>query len=911
MVEMGNKYYAFISYKREDEEWAKWIQYEFEHYHLPSTLNGREDLPKEFRPVFRDTDELSAGNLPAQISDALDKSANLIVVCSPQAAQSEWVNREILNFIESGKRKGVDNISKVFPLIVKGVPYSAEASTECFPNVLRNLPLEKERIGANVNETGRDKAFIKIMAGTLNVNFDLLWNRYEKEKIEEERRRREERNKLLLAQSRFLAEKAVNLITEGDSYKARLLLLEALPKRLDDPNDRPWSPEAEAAFRLADEDMSAILRGHPGRVESVAYNSNASLIASVGGGKAIVWDVMTGNKIREFKGYNFVTFSPDGEILLTVSYCDVWLWNIKNGDLLYTFTFNNINSALFSPDGNKIVLAGYNVIYVLDAIGRKILLKIVVNDDNHVDYDNRVNYASFSPDGKKIVSASSDETVRIWDANYGSELCKFIRQPGVNTVVFRPDGRRVLCASSISILWELSVESGEKLSEFFWHTRGINSASYNTDGTLIVSASDDGTIRVWDTDTRREMYVSEKQPGSVYVALFGSNNFEVVIGGWDGTVRILNINYYACEWLYDGVPIIGTVASFSSDGRRIAYVTDSKIIGVFDVEERKEELRFNGHTESITDVKFSPDNQLLLSASWDKSVRLWNISTGKLIHVFRGHTGAVMSVSFSPDGGKIISISLDRTVIIWDAMNGKMLWKLNGTYSSRALPTMFSPDGKLFLTCNNASIEIWNAAQRFELLNTISVPFYIEPPMAFSPDSRLIVTPTVPSEGLQIWDATTGKEVGNKLNGHEGDVTSISFSPDGTLLATSSIDKTIRIWNIADGEKIHVLVGHSSGVTKVSFSPDGKRLFSTSIDGTAMIWDIKSGKVLKTIKYSVTPYGTSVLFSPCGNYVIFLHPDSLAYLKEIEPLQKLMDRCRKRFKNRSLTPEERKMYYLE
>lgn len=77
-MELGYKYYAFISYKREDEEWAKWIQYEFEHYHLPSTLNGREDLPTEFRPVFRDTDELSAGNLPAQISDRIEALVNHI-----------------------------------------------------------------------------------------------------------------------------------------------------------------------------------------------------------------------------------------------------------------------------------------------------------------------------------------------------------------------------------------------------------------------------------------------------------------------------------------------------------------------------------------------------------------------------------------------------------------------------------------------------------------------------------------------------------------------------------------------------------------------------------------------------------------------------------------------------------------
>ena len=69
-----HKYYAFISYKREDEEWAAWLQHEFEHYRLPSTLNGRPDLPTEFGPIFRDVDELSAGNLPAQIHEALEAS---------------------------------------------------------------------------------------------------------------------------------------------------------------------------------------------------------------------------------------------------------------------------------------------------------------------------------------------------------------------------------------------------------------------------------------------------------------------------------------------------------------------------------------------------------------------------------------------------------------------------------------------------------------------------------------------------------------------------------------------------------------------------------------------------------------------------------------------------------------------
>ena len=100
-----NKYFAFISYKREDEEWAIWFHHELENYHLPATLNGRTDLPSEFRPVFRDIDELKAGNLPEQIYEALATSAYLIVICSPNSAKSKWVNKEIRDFIEIGKAK--------------------------------------------------------------------------------------------------------------------------------------------------------------------------------------------------------------------------------------------------------------------------------------------------------------------------------------------------------------------------------------------------------------------------------------------------------------------------------------------------------------------------------------------------------------------------------------------------------------------------------------------------------------------------------------------------------------------------------------------------------------------------------------------------------------------------------------
>ena len=130
---MDKKYFAFISYKREDEEWAKWFQNELGNYHLPSKITNRNDLvglPKAFRPVFRDIDNLKAGNLPQQIYEALEQSLYLVVICSPKAAKSEWVNKEILDYLEIGRKNGVDNINHIFPFIVDGIAHSKKKEEE-------------------------------------------------------------------------------------------------------------------------------------------------------------------------------------------------------------------------------------------------------------------------------------------------------------------------------------------------------------------------------------------------------------------------------------------------------------------------------------------------------------------------------------------------------------------------------------------------------------------------------------------------------------------------------------------------------------------------------------------------------------------------------------------------------------
>ena len=178
---MEYTYYAFISYKREDEKWAKWLQKKLEAYGFPTALRKENPtLPSKIRPVFRDQSELSGGNLKDEIEKGLKGSKYLIVVCSPRAAKSPWVSKEVQYFIDHGRE------NNIIPFIIGGSPNAANPEDECFPEGLRQLSGEKEILGININEMGREAAAIKVIARMFGLRFDTLWQRHERSK----RRRR-------------------------------------------------------------------------------------------------------------------------------------------------------------------------------------------------------------------------------------------------------------------------------------------------------------------------------------------------------------------------------------------------------------------------------------------------------------------------------------------------------------------------------------------------------------------------------------------------------------------------------------------------------------------------------------------------------------------------------------------------
>lgn len=187
------KYWAFISYSHKDTGVADWLHTKLETYRVPRGLVGtpsREgEVPARIMPIFRDRDELpTSSELGDNLQKSLQQSRYLIVICSPASAQSRWVEEEVRAF---KKEKGRD---RVIALVAGGVPNASDRSdpdNECFPRSMRfdvDDTVRVEPIAADIRPEGdgRQRAFLKIVAGVLGVGFDDL---YQREKRREKRRK--------------------------------------------------------------------------------------------------------------------------------------------------------------------------------------------------------------------------------------------------------------------------------------------------------------------------------------------------------------------------------------------------------------------------------------------------------------------------------------------------------------------------------------------------------------------------------------------------------------------------------------------------------------------------------------------------------------------------------------------------
>ncbi|CAG8549285.1 9087_t:CDS:10 [Paraglomus occultum] len=263
----------------------------------------------------------------------------------------------------------------------------------------------------------------------------------------------------------------------------------------------------------------------------------------------------------------------------------------------------------------------------------------------------------------------------------------------------------------------------------------------------------------------------------------------------------------------------------STDGNMFATGSSDKTIRIYD-SRGNPRPPLSGSLQSVMHVCFNSTNEMIAGASNDNATRLWHIATGRIRHTLTGHIGKVYSARFNGDSSRVITGSHDRTIKVWDLQKG---------YCIR---TIFS-----FSSCND---------------------------VVLLDDDGVTLASGHLDNNLRFWDVRSGKDIKEMTGIHLGQITSVSVSPDGSKVLTSSRDNTLKIVDLRSYEVVQTLhaEGYKNGAnwSRACFSPDGQFVAAGSIDGTIYYWNTTKSKLEKTAKeHNAAICGVS--WSPQGTHI--------------------------------------------
>jgi WD40 repeat protein len=448
-----------------------------------------------------------------------------------------------------------------------------------------------------------------------------------------------------------------------------------------------------------------------------------------------------------------------------------------------------------------------------------------------------------------------------------------ISQPArLGKAAFSPDGRQIVAAvyDGTARIWD--VATGRQVQVMSGHTAPVFSAAFSPDGKQVVTAGQDFTARVWDAATGHQLLLLAGHTNRVVWARFSPDGRKILTTSRDGSIRIWDASTgREFEVLDSGTGWV-SAAVFSPDGKLIAATGDDGNARIWDVAARRPIRLMQGHTGRISGIAFSPDGKRIVTAADDSTARVWEVATGRQLFILTGHTERLLSAEFSPDGNLISTSSSDRTVRIWDAATTRELHRFRG-HTDWIHSAAFSPDSKRIVTSSaDRSIRVWDVdPSAAGLISMPKDPAEVINNPSFSPDGKRIASATYDDKGVAVWDAASARLI-LKITGHEALVSHNEFSPDGGRILTSSDDRTARVWDALTGVQLLRLDGHTERVPGSRFSADGTRIITTSDDKTARIWDATTGRQLLVLSGHTAAVNDGA-FSPDGRQVVTVSVD--------------------------------------
>jgi WD40 repeat protein len=464
--------------------------------------------------------------------------------------------------------------------------------------------------------------------------------------------------------------------------------------------------------------------------------------------------------------------------------------------------------------------------------------------------------------------------LRRWEWHYLRRLCQGgqMTLPGKDCVAISPDGKRLASAREKYVkVWDLA--TGKELltlAERDGHRGRVNHVAFSADSERLASASDDGTVKLWNATTGELLQTLQPAREQDEAALplravvFQPDGKRIAAAGDDDAIRLWDAATGKEVRVLAGHTAGVTALAFRSNGRVLASSSKDQTIKLWDVAKGEELRTLRNHQGAVNGVAFGPEDRLLASASEDQSVRLWDPETGQEVRTLRGHTSAVNAVAFS-SASQVASASGDflkpGEIRLWDAASGRELHVFRWP-TQEITGLAFSSNGKRLGSADQRSVVVWDATNDLEAR---ALRGHKDGVMAaaFSPTGPYLAS-VGEDWALKIWEVQK-EEVVHECGGHTATINAVAYTPDGKRVVTASDDRMIKIWDSATGMLQKTLEGHSSGVVALAIQPNGKVLASSAWRpdqaGEVKLWELETGKEIKTFKAAAM---RTLAFSPDG-----------------------------------------------
>jgi WD40 repeat protein len=865
MAAPTRRYEAFISYSHAgDSGFAAELQRALNRIARPSYKWWQWWPPR----VFRDQTNLAAAaDLSGEINDALGASDAFVLIASPRAAASHWVDQEAATWCT---HKPSD---RLFIALTDGALVWDDArscfdgaATDALPPVLKQA-FEHEPLWVdfttvkNSDRLRRDPRFVDgaaTLAAAIRgvdkdalIGDDLRQRRRTRQLIGGavgllglltlvavtaaiyalvQRNRAEERARI--ANSRLLAARAVDLLDVDPEQSL------ALAVRAAQTHGTSESVDALRAALNRSRLRRVLYAGAP--AFDAAVNPRVHLLAAgLAGGRVRVWSARTGAPVTTLRlgatPITSVSFSRDGRTVLAAGAraagpgAAVWPTSSAGARPLATFDRSRPLTAALSPDGKVAATGDYDGVVRLwrTATGREL------GQMRPPGAREPVSAIAFDAAGARLVAATGPR-VTLWTLATRAPRVLESRGATVWALAFSPDGRRVAIGADHGVVRVVSTR-GRRALNLRGHTDTVNGIDFSPDGASLVTASDDETARIWNLRAGSLTAVLRGHDGVVRSARFTSGGTSVVTAGADGTIR---------TWAVSADPVRARLVA--PDGGK------------------------------VTDVAFAPRGVRVAAASEDGVAMIWNLVDGRLLHTLRHgpETTGVESAQFSRDGRLVVTAGDDGAAKVWLASTGSLRETLTLPHEAELYAAAFSPDARLVAAAGRGGgVRLWRW-RRGTVLRRLRLPSERIDGVAFSRSGALVAA--AGGAAVRIWRVHSGTPVITLHSGErDGRLTSVAISRNGDYVASGSSSGAIFIWDASSGRRLARIVAAGATIGSVAFSADGRFLVSAAQDGRGDVWTVPGGRRVTEVRpgagsldaAAFAPHGRDIALAGTGGVV--------------------------------------------